>query len=160
MPHSRKLRLIFLQALSKPQAKALPPVQRAPAGDQEERPAIPDRQVGVPRVWNLPGPNRGFTGRDNLLEVLHEQLHTGDGAMVLVLRGMGGVGKSQLAAEFAHRSATDYDIVWWIEAQQPEVIGPQVAELAVELGCAPTGADTAVSVRAALADLGPAAGGC
>ena len=138
--------------LSKPPAK-VPSSAEQPREDQDERPVLPDREVRVPRVWNLPGRNRGFTGRDRLLEVLHEDLHPSDRAMVLVLRGMGGVGKSQLAAEFAHRFASDYDIVWWIEAGQPELIGPQVAELAVELGCAPTGADTTASVRAAMADL-------
>ena len=38
-------------------------------------------------------------------------------------------------------------------AERPELIGPQVAALAVELGCAPPGSDTAASVRAVMAEL-------
>jgi hypothetical protein len=139
-------------APSKPQAH-VPPAAAHPRGEQDGQPVRADRQIAARRVWNVPAPNRGFTGRDGLLEKLREQLHAGHGAAVLVLRGMGGVGKSQLATEFAHRFASDYDIVWWIEAEQPELIGPAVAALAVELGCVPQGADTGPSVSAAMAEL-------
>jgi hypothetical protein len=82
-----------------PRPRALPAAERPSADSHEMRAAISDRRVLTPRVWNLPGPNRGFTGRDDLLEVLHERLHSSGEVMVLVLRGMGGVGKSQLVLQ-------------------------------------------------------------
>ena len=35
---------------------------------------------------------------------------------VVALYGIGGVGKTQLAIEYAHQAADDYEIVWWIAA--------------------------------------------
>ncbi len=67
------------------------------------------------RVWNVPARNPGFTGRDDLLAEVRERLLAGDRAVVQALYGMGGVGKTQLAAEYAHRFAGAYDLAWWIE---------------------------------------------
>lgn len=47
---------------------------------------------------------------------------------------MGGVGKSQLATEHAHARASDYDLVFWIAAEEPAAIPDQFAALARQLG--------------------------
>jgi len=53
---------------------------------------------------------------------------------------MGGVGKTQLAAEYAHRFSSEYDLVWWIASEQAGLIGEHFAALAIALGCAKPGA--------------------
>ena len=106
-----------------------------------------------PRVWNIPARNPGFTGRDDLLAEVREQLLAGDKAVVQALHGMGGVGKTQLAAEYAHRFAGTYDLAWWINAEQGGLIGDQVAALGLALGCVQPGAGTEAVRAAVLAEL-------
>jgi transcriptional regulator with XRE-family HTH domain len=106
-----------------------------------------------PRVWNIPARNPGFTGRDDLLAGVREQLLAGDKAVVQALHGMGGVGKTQLAAEYAHRFAGSYELAWWIDAEQGGLIGDQVAALGLALGCVQPGAGTEAVRAAVLAEL-------
>ncbi|HUN36978.1 MAG TPA: FxSxx-COOH system tetratricopeptide repeat protein [Trebonia sp.] len=80
-------------------------------------------------------------------------LRSGDRGRVQALYGPGGVGKTQLATEYAHRFAADYDVVWWITAERVGLIGAQFAELAEELDCAPQRAALPDMQRAALAAL-------
>jgi transcriptional regulator with XRE-family HTH domain len=107
----------------------------------------------VPRVWNIPARNPGFTGRDGLLAAVRDRLLAGGAAVVQALHGMGGVGKTQLAAEYAHRFAASYELGWWISAEQGALIGDQVAALGSALGCIRPGADTDVVRAVVLAEL-------
>jgi TIR domain/NB-ARC domain len=107
----------------------------------------------MPRIWNLPVRNPGFTGRDALLGEVREALLSGDRAVVQALHGMGGVGKSQLAVEYAYRFAGAYDLAWWVNAEEPGLISAQLAGLAEELGCLPHGAGLEVAQRAVLGEL-------
>ena len=113
----------------------------------------PRPAVTMPRVWNIPARNPGFTGRDGLLAEVRERLLAGDRAVVQALHGMGGVGKTQLAAEYAHRFAGTYDLAWWINAEQGGLIGDQVAALGLALGCVQPGAGTQTVRAAVLAEL-------
>ena len=107
----------------------------------------------LPRVWNIPARNLGFTGRDGLLVAVRERLLAGDKAVVQALAGMGGVGKTQLAIEYAHRFAGAYDLAWWIDSEQAALIGDQFAALAGALRCAEPGAPVEAVRAAVLAEL-------
>ena len=108
---------------------------------------------GLPGVWNIPARNPGFTGRVDLLESIRDRLLAGETAVVQALHGMGGVGKTQLAAEYAHRFAGTYELAWWVNAEQGGLIGGQVAALGLALGCVPAGAGAEVARAAVLAEL-------
>jgi transcriptional regulator with XRE-family HTH domain len=107
----------------------------------------------APRLWNIPARNLTFTGRDDLLAAVRDRFLAGHTAVVQALHGMGGVGKTQLAAEYAHRCAGSYDLAWWINAEQGGLIGDQVADLGQALGCVPAGAGSEAVRAAVLADL-------
>jgi len=91
----------------------------------------------LPRVWKVPARNPNFTGRDEDLAALARDLASGSTVTVQSLRGMGGVGKTQLATEFAHAHAGDYDLVYWIAAEEPATIPDQFTGLARLLGLDP-----------------------
>ena len=90
----------------------------------------------APRVWNVPSRNADFTGRDRLLDRLHDEL-AGDGKAVVLARalyGLGGVGKTSVALEYAHRFKADYDLVWWIPAEHPQEASLALGNLAARRG--------------------------
>jgi transcriptional regulator with XRE-family HTH domain len=128
---------------------------RSPAADVLTALRSSGRRLGdtIPLVWNIPARNPAFTGRDDLLAALRQRLHAGHAAVVQALYGMGGVGKTQLAAEYAHRFAGSYDLTWWINADQDALIGDQIASLGLALGCVPAGAGSEAVRTAVLARL-------
>lgn len=115
-------------------------------------------RTAQPRVWEMPPRNQNFTGRTELLELLDQQLLTGTTTVLPeTIHGMGGVGKTQLAIEYAYRNRHKFDIVWWIPSERPGQIGQALGELAQRLGVvATTEANIAVpAVREALREGNP-----
>ncbi len=127
------------------------PAQLAGAGSaQADGPRFPGT---VPRIWSAPARNADFTGRAATLELLRDKL-SGSGAVVVAqaLYGLGGVGKTQLALEYAHRFMADYDLVWWVPSERSEEISQSLADLARKLELR-VGDNVAEAAEAALEEL-------
>ena len=75
---------------------------------------------GTPKtLWKVPyRRNPLFTGRDSLLDRLHATfLANGTaGVSIQTINGLGGIGKTQIALEYAYRYSETYQAVFWISA--------------------------------------------
>ncbi|MEV4412934.1 FxSxx-COOH system tetratricopeptide repeat protein [Catellatospora sp. NPDC049609] len=113
----------------------------------------PPLPTSPPPVFNLPGRNPDFTGREDLLREVEAGLDAGPVAVVAV-RGMGGIGKTQLALEVAHRgwAAGRYEVAWWVRAESPLTVAEDLAALAPGLGV-PVVADQEAVVAGVRAEL-------
>jgi hypothetical protein len=120
-----------------------------PGGPPQAGAPFPGR---LPTVFEVPRRNRHFTGRREMLDQLLAGLVGGTPIAVTALHGLGGVGKTQLAIEYAHRHAASYQLVWWIEAERTELLASKLAALAPRIGLPGTGqvSDDAAAVVDAL----------
>jgi tetratricopeptide (TPR) repeat protein len=83
----------------------------------------------------VPQRNKNFTGREDLLRRLRNRVTAEVTALLPhTLQGLGGVGKTQLAIEYAYRYSGEYDVVWWIPSDQDALVRSTLAALAPRLG--------------------------
>jgi tetratricopeptide (TPR) repeat protein len=111
------------------------------------QPATPAQPVGdlvilraVERIrpvnakpWNVPHQrNELFTGRADVLRRLHSTLASGKTAALnqAAISGMGGIGKTQTAVEYAYRHRDDYSAVLWLRADSWDTLLSSFSEVA------------------------------
>jgi tetratricopeptide (TPR) repeat protein/DNA-binding XRE family transcriptional regulator len=102
--------------------------------NQETRQLLEASLTALSPHWSVPFPrNLLFTGREEILEALHIQLKVGQ-AVVLTqssaLHGLGGVGKTQIALEYAYRHALEYSAIFWIGAETADSIVSSLLHIA------------------------------
>jgi transcriptional regulator with XRE-family HTH domain len=86
--------------------------------------------------WNVPYPrNPYFIGRESALQSLRQILVPGAKTTALTqsISGLGGIGKTQVAIEFAHRYGEHYEAVLWIPADSQEVATAAWLQLATQV---------------------------
>jgi tetratricopeptide (TPR) repeat protein len=105
----------------------------------EAGPPVSSRST--PQIWGeIPQRNKNFTGREAILSRVRSSASKRITAVVpedplpQALQGLGGVGKTAVAIEYAHRYRADYDVVWWIPADQLPLVRASLAQLAARLG--------------------------
>lgn len=94
-------------------------------------------EENIPRVWGrrIPPRNHNFTGRDDLITQLRDRLADRRAAIVpQAFFGLGGVGKTQLAVEYIYRYQSQYQLIWWINSEDPSLVRSSIAALAPHLG--------------------------
>ncbi|MEU4243726.1 FxSxx-COOH system tetratricopeptide repeat protein [Actinoplanes sp. NPDC026619] len=113
-------------------------------------PPVPSVSTGA-MLTNVPAPAGHFTGRQELLAEIRAVL-TGPSRMPLSLVGLGGVGKTQLALQYVNQWATEYDVLWWVPAEDPSQAIAAIAALGEQLGINPSN-DMRQTVRDVLTAL-------
>jgi tetratricopeptide (TPR) repeat protein len=100
-------------------------------------------------------PNPFFVGRDAILCQLHRAFTQGERpAVVQAVNGLGGVGKTQVAVEYAHRYRGDYQDILWVRTEDPALLVSDFARLALDLGLIrQPSADVAGDARRTLREL-------
>ena len=110
------------------------------------------RPEGGAAVFNVPVSTRSFVGRQGALEQLAAGLE-GAGTVAVTqlfaIHGLGGVGKTQLAARYARVQRDAYDVIWWLRAEQPATLRADLAGLAATLGLVDDYSDEQAALDAA-----------
>ncbi len=86
-----------------------------------------------PNMVNLPERVGLFVGRAPELARLDEAFEGTGGVVVQAVHGLGGIGKSTLAAKWAAGRTGSFNPVWWITAETPLELEAGLAGLAVAL---------------------------
>ncbi|MBM2615737.1 tetratricopeptide repeat protein [Actinoplanes sp. LDG1-06] len=129
----RRFHAIWLEAVDgRPSAPITPSPPAPDVVPAVDNPATSSDTASSTVIWNAPARNAAFVGRQALLSEMRRLLES-EPRQPLVIRGIGGVGKTQLAGEFANRAAADYDVVWWVPAAEQGQARAALASLAERL---------------------------
>jgi hypothetical protein len=97
----------------------------APGRPHTSTPKTPKQLFTVP----LPE-NPFFTGREDVLDELKKTL---DERGIAALTGLGGMGKTQTAAQYAHHHREDYQSVLWVKGESQEALFADLSQSAQRL---------------------------
>jgi len=84
-------------------------------------------QADSPTLWNVPyRRNLLFTGREDILAQLRDAFMSETATIALAqpqaISGLGGIGKTQTAIEYAYRYRDSYQAVFWVRAESPDLL--------------------------------------
>ncbi|MDQ6645354.1 MAG: serine/threonine-protein kinase, partial [Chloroflexota bacterium] len=123
---------VVLTALAKDQYQRFPSVQDFATAFEQ---ACSDIPTTVIRPWNIAHRrNTYFTGREDVLKRLHEELRQNKkAALTQAITGLGGIGKTQTVVEYAYRYRQYYKTILWVNADSLDHLLSNFAALAEPL---------------------------
>jgi serine/threonine protein kinase/tetratricopeptide (TPR) repeat protein len=99
---------------------------------EQAKPIAATPPDSVPGIWNIPyRRNIFFTGRQQVLNELHDAFFSGKTAtQTQAISGLGGMGKTQVAVEYAYRYYKDYRAILWVRGDTREKMQTSIVALA------------------------------
>lgn len=94
-----------------------------------------------------------FWGREEALQAVREALHPGEERQSLktfALYGIGGVGKTQIALQYAKQSRNIYNTILWVAADNTISVGQSFRDIACSLGLVENDDEIQDAVKATL----------
>lgn len=103
--------------------------------EQYPRRKLHEQEQPYPPIWNVPPRTPFFLGRSDTLQTLYDALIAGKTAtLTQSVSGLGGIGKTQTAIEYAHRYRREYRAVLWVQADTRDNLIAGFLEVARLLG--------------------------
>jgi tetratricopeptide (TPR) repeat protein len=91
----------------------------------------------LPPIWNIPyRRNPFFTGHEDTLRCLYQAIQTESAAALIQpqgISGLGGIGKTQAAIEYAYRYHADYKPILWARADSEGTLTSEFVAIAHQL---------------------------
>ncbi|KIW10231.1 hypothetical protein PV08_11192 [Exophiala spinifera] len=113
-------------------------LQRAISESLSKQSVVPPQPPGRGLV-SLPLPrNKNFVGRVQSLQEIHKKVNScgfpRSSCVKCVVKGMGGIGKTQVILEYAYRYREDFSSVFWIRANSYESAVESYCTIAQKIG--------------------------
>lgn len=87
-----------------------------------------EKSLNSGKIIHLPETNKFFTGRGKEIRDISQILTQNN---IVVIQGISGIGKSQLAKKYAHSYRDNYDLIWWFDSDKN--MGSQIDSLLQEI---------------------------
>ena len=110
-----------------------PAVERPALGNRKALPPRKPRQDFFAPPCNLPPRNPFFTGRNEIISGIRDRLvedHAAAISQTEAICGLGGVGKTQTAVEYAYQYRDQYRAVFWVRADDESALNSGFVEIA------------------------------
>ncbi|MGA6827415.1 tetratricopeptide repeat protein [Nitrospira sp. NS4] len=99
--------------------------------NRQELSAPPQKSVSsTAMIGNLPRRNLFFTGREEICQELKVALSS---EQTVVLKGLGGIGKTDTAAEYVYQHGYAYERVFWVSAESRDTLISDLSAIALQL---------------------------
>ena len=127
-----------------------------PASDPSPMPSFPgtskDEASNILPLNNLPFiRNTYFTGRDATFKAIRNGFESGNAiSLAQTIAGMGGLGKTQTALEYAYRNADKYNCIWWVIAETESTVLASYKDFATRMNLLPNTHENSNDIIAAV----------